>query len=266
MKQIVRKWVLRLSATGLLSVALLVGIILNPAILYANKTEVGSHTVYHNAPLNDAFFSAFSDAISWIEQSELYHNNIALDVCLDDGSYYPALMEKVRGRAFGWGFSNKAVLKGAMNYQKNTVEKSGYAWNLSQLIAHEATHCLQFLKFGLWGSNPIAGHPHWKWEGYAEYVSRKEPEQQNLVSNISRELEQELADPDGWDITFLDGTIAPRQYYHGWLLMQYCLDIKKISYQRLLADSTIDEELVEEEMMDWYKHQVEQLNDNESNH
>ncbi len=248
---------LRLSATGILSAGLLVGIVMNPAILYANQTTVGNHTIYHNAPLDDAFFSAFANALSSIEQSDLYHKNTALNICLDDGSYYPILMEKVRGRAFGWGFSNKAVLKGTTNYQTNTVEKNGYKWNLSELIAHEATHCLQFLKFGLWRSNPIAGHPHWKWEGYAEYVSRKAAAQQDLVSNITRKIKQEQADSDGWEITFDNGTIAPRRYYRGWLLVQYCLDIKEISYENLLDDETINKVMVEKEMMRWYNHQIE---------
>ncbi|MGB3586429.1 MAG: collagenase [Tunicatimonas sp.] len=257
MKQTIRKWMLRLSATGILSAGFLVGIVMNPAILYANQTTVGNHTIYHDAPLNEAFFLLLGDALSSIKQSDLYHKNIALDICLDDGSYYPILMEKVRGRAFGWGFSDKAVLKGTLNYEANTIEKSGYKWNLSQLIAHEATHCLQFLKFGLWGANPIAGHPHWKWEGYAEYVSRKVGAQQNLVSRITQKIKQEQADPDGWEITFDDGTIAPRSYYQGWLLVQYCLDIKEISYENLLDDTTITGVMVEKEMMRWYNRQIE---------
>ncbi|WKN43828.1 hypothetical protein [Tunicatimonas pelagia] len=257
MKQTIRKWVLRISATGLLSAGFLVGIVLNPAILYASKTVVGNHTIYHNAPLNSAFFSAFNDAISSIEQSDLYHKNTTLNFCLDDGSYYPLLMEKVRGRAFGWGFHNIVALKGTTNYQANTVVKGSYKWNFSQLMTHEAAHCLQFLRFGLWKSNPIAGYPHWKWEGYAEYVSRKAIEQEDLVKNITRKLKQEKADPNGWGITFTDDTIAPRSYYHGWLLMQYCLDIKEITYEDLLADTTINRKRVEEEMMDWYIGQLE---------
>jgi hypothetical protein len=35
------------------------------------------------------------------------------------------------------------------------------------------THCYQYKKLGLLGSNPIANIPAWKWEGYAEYASRK---------------------------------------------------------------------------------------------
>lgn len=62
MKRKIGKWTLRLTATGLLLFALLIGIILNPALLYANKTSVDNDTVYHNAPLDKDFFSRLDEA------------------------------------------------------------------------------------------------------------------------------------------------------------------------------------------------------------
>ena len=257
MKQTIRKWAIRLSATGVLSVGLLVGIVMNPAILYANKTVAGHHTVYHNAPLDESFLSSFRNALSSIKKSSLYNEEIKLDICLDDGSFYPVLMEKLRGRAFGWGFYNKVVLRGEASYHTNTAEINGYKWNLTQLIAHEAAHCLQFMNFGLWRSNPIAGYPNWKWEGYAEYVARRTTDQRGLVKNITRKIEQEQTNPDGWAIAFDDGTIAPRGYYQSWLLMIYCLDVKGMNYQTLLNDESVNQASIEVAMMKWYDDQME---------
>ena len=257
MKQTIRKWVTRLLATGILSVGMLVGIVLNPAVLYANQTVVNHHTVYHNAPLNESFLSSFWDAFNSIEKSSLYNEEVELEICLDDGSFYPVLMEKLQGRAFGWGFYNKVVLRGEANYQANTVEINRYKWNLTQLIAHEATHCLQFINFGLWQSNPIADYPDWKWEGYAEYVARDAIDQRNLVKNITRKIKQGQTDPDGWAITFSDGTIAPRSYYQSWLLMHYCLDVKEMNYQTLLNDESVNQASIEVAMMRWYNDQIE---------
>lgn len=257
MKQIVRKWILRLLATGFFSVGLLIGIVLNPSILYAKKTVIDSYVIHHTAPLDEAFFTAFRNALGSVEQSSIYDEKTTFEVCLNDGSYYPTLIEKVRGRAFGWGFSNKVVLRGTADYQANTVEIGRYKWNLSQLLAHEATHCLQFLKFGLWKSNPIAGYPDWKWEGYAEYIARRSANQNELVKNITRKLQQERVDPDGWDIVFDDETIAPRSYYQSWLLVQYCLEVKEIKYESLLKNESIDQISIEKEMMEWYNHQLE---------
>ena len=128
------------------------------------------------------------------------------------------------------------------------VELNGYKWNLAQLLAHEMTHCLQFDKLGLWQSNPVAHIPDWKWEGYAEYVSRHNADQQDLSNNIQRFLATGEA---GWAIKFADSTIAPREYYDYWTLVQFCLDIKKMTYSQLLADTT-SEQTARQSMMAWF--------------
>jgi hypothetical protein len=251
MKRQIRKWTLRLTATGFLLLSFLIGIVLNPSLLYANRTTKGNYTIYHNSSLDDFFFERLAEANALIKASEFYDSNLKLDICLNDGSTYPKLIELLRGQAFGWGFSDKVVLMGKANYQNNSVELNGYRWNFAQLIAHEETHCLQYHKFGFWKSNPLAGYPNWKWEGYPEYVARRNADQLELTKNIKRKLEQEKAEVDGWAISFSDGTVSPRQYYNAWLLVQYCVDIKKMTYENLLAD-TSSEQALTNQMMNWY--------------
>lgn len=251
MKRQIRKWTLRLTAAGLLCLGLLVGIVLNPTILYSNKTTVGNYTVYHNAPLDENFISRLDKAKELVKACELYDANLKLDICLNDGSLYPTLMEKLRGKAFGWGFYNKVVLMGNANCKENFVEINGYKWNLTQLLAHEEIHCLQFHKFGLWKSNPVASYPNWKWEGYPEYVARQNPDQRDLTKNIARKIVQENSNKDSWSINFGDSTIAARDYYNAWLLIQYCLDVKKMSYENLLKDTT-SEQAATTQMMNWF--------------
>jgi hypothetical protein len=136
-----------------------------------------------------------------------------------------------------------------MNCKANFVELNGYKWNLTQLLAHEMTHCLQFDELGLIKSNPIATIPNWKWEGYAEYVSRQNADQKDLSKNIERFI---ATDKNNWEIKFADGTITPREYYSYWILVQYCLDVKKMSYQQLLTDKT-NEQTLKQEMINWYE-------------
>ncbi len=254
MKRQIRKWTLRLTATGLLCLGFLVGIVLNPILLYANKTTVGNYTVYHNASLDANFISRLDSANELVKTSELYDPNLKLDICLNDGLLYPTLIEKLRGQAFAWGFYDKVVLMGNANCKDNFVELNGYKWNLTQLLAHEETHCLQFHKFGLWKSNPIANYPNWKWEGYPEYVARRNADQLDLTKNIARRITAENLDKDGWAINFSDNTIAPRNYYNAWLLVQYCLDIKKMTYEKLLSDTT-SENITTMQMMNWFAKQ-----------
>ena len=248
MRKQVRKWLIRLTATVLLVSVLLLLLILNPILTYAHRTTAGRFTVYHTRPLDRHFLSCLKDAGELLRASEFYREGIRLDICLNDGSRYPDLVHALRGDAFAWGFYDKVVLHGTVDADANVLELRGYRWNLSQLLAHEMTHCLQFDQLGWRHSNPLAGIPAWKWEGYAEYVARQGPDQKDLYRNIKRFVETPETQ---WSVAFEDSTIAPRDYYQSWLLVQYCMDVKCMKYIDLLHDSS-DEQLLHNAMMAWY--------------
>ena len=251
-KKRIRKWVRNILATAVLIFGLLLAIVLNPNLAYANKTTYADFTVYHNKPLDAAFYDKLDHASSLIHNSEFFNSKLRLDICLNDGSFYPSLIKRLRGEAFGWGFYNKVVLRGKADYYNNTVELRGYRWNLVQLLAHEMTHCLQFKKLGFWHSKPFARIAAWKWEGYAEYVARKGEGLEDLYANIQR---LENVGGDSWEIVLPDQTIAPRAYYEQWLLVQFCLNIRKMSYQQLLDDKKSEDE-IKQAMRNWFNAQA----------
>ncbi len=255
MKRMIKKWVLRITFVALISIVTIVLTILNPGVLYANKTEFGNFTVYHNSELSGDFETLINDAHQSLKKSELYDDDFKIRMCLNDGSYYPAFVEMLFGRAFGWGGHNLTVFYGEANYEENYTEINGYRWNLKQLFAHELTHCYQVNYFGFWNSNPIADFPIWKWEGYAEYVSRKEGNQKNLVSNIKRYRQSIEKGKNSWSIEFSDGTMAPKDYYENWMLLQYCLEVKGMNYSGVL-ETELDREVLFAEMDKWYQWQV----------
>lgn len=246
MKRKISKWAFKITATILLIGGILLVIILNPILTYANKTVHNQYTVYHHKKIGTDLLQKLDEATALLKSSELYQPDLHLDICLNDGSKYTKLIDVLRGKAFGWGFYNKVVLQG--NISNNHVELNGYKWNLTQLLAHEITHCLQFNKLGFWKSKPISSIPTWKWEGYAEYVSRQNEDQKDLSENIKRYL---ASDHEKWEISFIDNTIAPREYYEYWLLVQYSMNIKKMSFEQMIKDTT-REEMVRQEMMNWY--------------
>jgi hypothetical protein len=247
-RQRVKKWTFRISVVGLFIATLLLVIILNPILSYGNKTTGKNYSVFHHTPLDPKLTHEIGEAFVLLKKSELYGPNLKLDICLNDGSSYPKLLEALRGQAFAWGFYNKVVLQGVANHRENYVELNGYKWNLTQLLAHEMTHCMQFDHLGFWKSNPFANIPNWKWEGYAEYVSRKSEDQGDLKRNIARFIH---SDRHAWGIAFPDGTIAPIEYYEYWLLVQFCMDVQKMSYKQVLSD-TVSKEAMEQKMMQWY--------------
>jgi hypothetical protein len=247
----VKKWGLRIAVTGLLIAILLIVIVANPILLYAHQTVHNKHTIYHTTPLHPLLPSQLDEATALVKRSEFYNSNLALAICLNDGTNYTRLIKHLRGQAFAWGFHNKVVLQGSLHGDSNFVALHGYKWNWVQLLAHEMIHCYQFNQLGLWKSNPIANIPDWKWEGYAEYIARQYDSQKNLRINLQR-LQQ--LKKESWAIVFEDSTIAPTAYYRAWLLVQYCMDIKQMSYQQLLADST-SEKAITNEMNNWYLQQ-----------
>lgn len=247
-----KTWTLRIVSFGLVSLLTLALALLQPNLLYANKTQIGNYTIFHQTELAPEFESRLANIHAIIQESELFEPNFSVKICLNDGSYYPKLMQKLRAPAFGWGFHNITTYNGQFDYSENTVELNGYKWNMEQLMAHEITHSLQFQALGLLNANPIGNHPDWKWEGYAEYVSRKSTHQWTLPKSIERILAHKKEHPNTWGITLEDQTVSPVNYYEHWLLVRYCLEVKSMTYLELLASGT-SQNILKKEMLDWYK-------------
>lgn len=249
MKKMFRKWIYRFLATLVFIAGILITLVLQPTLTYANKTTHNNFRIYHNKTLNVGLLKQLDTCIGLLQKSEYYRPNLQLDICLNDGSLYPTIIEKIQRPAFAWGFYNKVVLNGEIDYTNNLLVLGDYKWNLQQLLTHEMIHCLQYDRLGLWKSNPLASIPEWKWEGYAEYIARQANDQKDLVKNLDRLFK---TDSTEWSILFSDGSIIPRIYYQYWVLVQYCMDIRKMSFTDLLKD-TVSEESKRKAMMDWYK-------------
>jgi hypothetical protein len=254
MKKKNKKWTLGLTAAGLLVVALAIVFALNPSLSYAHHTSHGNYEIYHDQALDPAFLRSLDEADSLLKTSELHNKDLKLKICLDDHSPYPDLMAKVRGEAFGWGFYNIVALRGQADYPGNTMEVNGRTWNLTQLLTHEAVHCLQYDALGLWHTRPFAAIPLWKFEGYPEYIARRENDQQDLLHNVLH-LQKTLATEHNNWIEFSDGTGTVIPYYEGWLLVQYCLEIKQWTYRQLLEDETT-ETAIKAEATAWFLSQL----------
>lgn len=240
--------------TGLFLFGLLVTFMLNPILLHANKTSVGNYSIYHNKPLEINFQNRLEKSISIIKSSELYDPELKMDICLKDGSKYSRLIEKVLGRDLLSSFYNKVIFTcDEVNFDSNYIKLDGHKSNLTEMLAHAQVHCLEFRKYGFWKSNPIAKYPEWKWEGYPEYIARQNSQVKNLQGSIKTLLQEERINNTGW-VTLPDSTEIITTYFKYRLLIQYCLEIKKISFVQLLKDTT-QEETTRRQMMSWYSKQ-----------
>jgi hypothetical protein len=240
------KWLLGAGLLLLVLLACFITAILNPGLFYRYKTTVGIHQVYSDHPVDPSFRGRLQQATALTGQSILRDTSFRMDICLD-GRTYPAIMQQLFGDAFAWGFYNKVVIHGEINSAANRHESG---WNLVQLLAHEMSHCLQFNRYGLFKSNPVAGYPFWKWEGFPEYVARQAPGAADLRANI--DWVQTSVDPGDHWILNGDGSRTSRAYYKNWLLVQYAVDVRNMNYDQLLRDTT-SEASWKAQMMSWFE-------------
>ena len=233
-----KKWALSVLTSGSLLGLGFIGLLLNPSLLYAHETVTPQYTIYHSQPLDPAFSQRLAQARALVRSSDVFDNNLRLEVCLNDGSRYPSLVQAVEGPAFAWAFYNKVVLNGKLQVAANQLSFRHYGWNLTRLLAHEMIHCYQFHHFGLWRSNPLARYPTWKWEGYAEYVARQPTSPTALRQHLPYLQQAEQLVPDEWGLRLPDSTSTSREYFRYFMLTEYCLDVKHLTFQQLLRDTT----------------------------
>lgn len=250
MKRIIRNGLLGLLLAVLLTGLGLLILLFNPTLLYSRQSVYRNYTIYHDQPLNLHVIVQLDRATELLQASELYDPDFTYEICLNDGSVYPAMVRALCGEAFAWGFYHQVVLNGRVDFEANFTELRSFRWNLNQLIAHQAMHCQVYNTFGFWKSNPLAKIADWKWEGYPEYIARQKEDQKDLVRNIQRFRLAEKSKPENW-ITFADGTGTVTDYYKYWLMVQFCMGIKKMSFIQVLHDDTPQEQLWKE-MMLWY--------------
>ena len=226
---------------------------LNPSFMYANKTTVGMVTIHHNDVLDDQTQTVILNAIEIIKTSELYEEDIRIDLCLKEDSFYPELHPFKSGTAYS--FWNKAVIYNSEpDFNKNIAE---YSWevnnyenrkaDLTWLLAHEFTHNLQYNM----DRNFIFKYDFWQQEGYAEYISRKWKDDGKLKEKIQYLLVEEKKEHIGLPV-FLrsDGTIQILSYYKYGLMVQYLVEQEHLDFKKMGNDTrTFDK--VYSEMVDW---------------
>ena len=234
---------------------------LNPSLSYAHQTDIEFISVHHNNTLDPAAEQVLLETISILKQSELYHEGIKIDLCLNDESFYPKLNVTL-GQCLAFALFDKAVFKNCdLNWKENVAETKWKVneyehrkFKLSYLVAHEMTHNLQIDRdLFYWISSTKGIQINWKFEGHADYVARQYKNDGLLKSRIEKFLEEEKKEHIGLPVFELeDGTKQIFSYYKYSMVVQYLFDVKNMNYHQLCALETPFEELYEE-MLAWNK-------------
>lgn len=242
---------------GLVTVSGLLTIILFPKPLFANRLEHGQFIVHSNSEIDSDITDILDNATNLVKHSELYDPEIRFDIYLS----YNTLFNKIDDTFIGHGPSARATnnyvtFKVAVDIKRNLFFPTYYQkceGNLTYLLAHEIVHILQESKYGKLKFNPFRHPEPWKLEGYPEYIARRPTRlatDYNLVKEINRYIELESKLTDIWISIDEGGCKAPKYYFKGRLITEYLMDIKHLSYDKILAD-TISEDSIYAEMIKW---------------
>ena len=238
---------------GLLTIAI---IILFPQRLFAKKISYKKFTVYSNHKVDDNIKTVLDKALILVQKSELYDSTYGYNIILCNNSFYNKIDDKV----LGVGRTARATLRNVIikaridpkdNLAFPTFHKACEK-NLTELIAHEMIHCLQAHKYGILKFNPFKHPEFWKLEGYPEYISKKKllSNEYSLATDIDRFLNVRSNATAIWVLSEEGGCEEPDYYYKGKLMMEYLIDIKHLSYDQILKDST-SENAIYQEMIKW---------------
>jgi hypothetical protein len=257
MKKLMRrifKIILLILIAGISTIAV---IILFPQKLFANKISYKRFTVYSNDKIGNNIKTVLDNALNLVKKSELYDSTYRYNIIL----CYNTLYNKIDDKLLGYGPTarttlNNVVIKVRIDPETNLAFSTFHKTcetNLSELLAHEITHCLQANKYGILTFNPFKHAEFWKLEGYPEYISKQNEfctKDYSLRSDIDRYINLESKATDFWILSKPGGCEVPDYYYKGKLMMEYLIDIKHMSYDRILKD-TSSENTVYQEMIKW---------------
>lgn len=240
--------------TGIVTIVV---ILLFPQRLFANKMHYKEFTVCSNNKIDDSIKIILDNAMNLVKKSELYDSKYNYNIILCNNSFYNKIDDKLLGAGpTARATINNVVIKVRIDPETNlafpTFQKPCEV-NLTELIAHEMTHCLQANKYGLLKFNPFKHPEFWKLEGYPEYISKQREfssKNYSLTSDIERYVALESKATGIWISAQEGGCEVPYYYYKGKLMMEYLIDVKHLSYDQILKD-TVSESTVYQDMIHW---------------
>ena len=252
------KKVLKITSLAILSSTLIIVIvILFPQRLFANRVSYKMFAVYSNNRIDNKFKTVLDSAMTLVQRSELYDPEYTYNIILCNNSFY----NKIDNTILGTGPAARARLHNVivkvridpMNNLAFPTFPRACEIDLTYMIAHEMIHCLQANRYGLLKFNPFTHPEFWKLEGYPEYISKQKQltsQDYSLTNDIERYLQLKSNTAGNWVLSEEGGCEFPDYYYRGRLMMEYLIDIRRLTYDQVLND-TVSESILFDEMINW---------------
>jgi len=254
----IKKVILSLLSVIGISCLLWIVLILNPNLSYANQTQLDKVTIFHNNELEEETEVIIKDVIEILKKSELYDQNLNIQLCFNDDKIYPNLNPFAFGHPLAYSMFNKTIIKNSeIKFNENVAQVQREAnnelqkYNLTWLLAHEFTHNLQHKANLNYVLRTSLGKINWKLEGHADYIARGFKNDGKLKDKIEKYLIEENNVRNGLPgIKDEVGTYLIYGYYKYALIVQYLMEIKKMNFNQICElDTNINE--IYSEMLVW---------------
>ena len=246
----IKKMFLRVIVTLTFCVGLLILFVFNPSFLYAKETNHKNFTIHHNGKINQNLVKMLDKSFLQLENQDIFNEEAKINVCLNDGSIYPQLIQTLMGPDVIRSLANISVVHAdKLDIENNIMvfsEWSNESFKASQWFTHSFTHCLQYEKFGFFGSNPVAKHDEWKWEGYAEYTSFGDH------YNLKSLLEKHLEPTDNNWVQMKDGSKTSKDHFKFLVMIKYCIETRQMSYDQILKNQEPSDKIYSD-LINWYR-------------
>lgn len=207
---------------------------------FSNNYNFQQYSLYTDSKFDNS--SAFLDKIDQrLKACELYDEKLEHNIHLFSseskfkfyatvaGSGYPA--QGFNMNVFNKIYISQPFIEQVYSDRKSAnkiVPYSAMEGSIEETICHEIIHSFVYNKLGRKKASSL---PTWKQEGYAEYAANILPKRNDTTYHFKDRVELYK------DATFWEGNQFVFEYYEAEILVEFLIDVKKITFEQLMADT-----------------------------
>ncbi len=211
------------------------GIICYPNMLFAHSIEQGQFKIHSMRLLDrEKLTIVLNRVTAKIQRSEIYDKNNFFNIFLCDNTNWGTFLHPFqRNIYFAWTnpiSKNAIILKADVDRDLCYSLYAGYEETpLSNVVAHELCHILQFRELGFLGAREMET---WKNEGYAEHIA---------IGNEFKVDEAKL-----WIKKFKSDNSTASRYINSYIAVSYLMNQRKWTYRKLTESSVTLQQVLDD--------------------
>jgi hypothetical protein len=246
------RWGLRIAALVVALVSAQVGLLAFPEILLSNEASAGSVAVHYRGTTDPSITALARDVDNRLRAAGFGNPEDPKDIFFfpDQGLYaFFARLARVSPQAQGFGISflGNSFVSGprveALGEQTGRAPRySVWEGSIPHTVAHELAHLILIDSIGRKGWVRL---PHWKQEGFPEYMANIGLIRSDTTAAFRRRVEilqddAQWSGPRSWD----------RIHYEAGLMVEFLLEVEGLEFRAVLGDS-ISRDRTYSGMVEW---------------